>query len=362
MNRLLGLENRRGFDPTGKNLIFVISQPRAGSTLLQRILSGNSQVQTAAEPWFMLHQLYALKDSGLQSEYDATLARDALKDFVKNCGIGEDTYYEAVRSFAGILYGNALLGSGKTIFLDKTPRYYFIIPELYRTFPNAQFVILLRNPLAVLFSIIKNWTNAQGTNLADFRNDLILAPRLLVNGIGLLGGNVIVMHYEHLVSAPEQAISSLCQQLEVPYEIGMLNCGTSESQMGRMGFADNMNAPLDPSTAFLHKWQALADSEQFSHFAIEYLDELGENLLRTLGYSYAELRTPFVNKGLWSKKILPWDIAIKNRSAWTKREEYINRRGQLLRNKGAIAENLSLLKYKIKLFSNTFRESFEYIV
>ena len=39
----------------GHDLIFVISQPRSGSTLLQRLLSGHSWIQTSAETWLMLH-------------------------------------------------------------------------------------------------------------------------------------------------------------------------------------------------------------------------------------------------------------------------------------------------------------------
>ena len=55
----------------GENLIFIISQPRAGSTLLQRILGGHPEIHTAAEPWIMLHPLYALKSKGCSAEYNA---------------------------------------------------------------------------------------------------------------------------------------------------------------------------------------------------------------------------------------------------------------------------------------------------
>jgi len=57
----------------------------------------------------------------------------------------------------GTLYNRALEVAGKRFFLDKTPRYYFIIPELKNVFPEAKFIILLRNPLAVLSSILNTW-------------------------------------------------------------------------------------------------------------------------------------------------------------------------------------------------------------
>lgn len=42
----------------GKNLIFIVSQPRSGSTLLQRILSAHSQICTTSEPWLALPLLW----------------------------------------------------------------------------------------------------------------------------------------------------------------------------------------------------------------------------------------------------------------------------------------------------------------
>lgn len=66
----------------GNNLIFLISQPRAGSTLLKRILGGHPEIHTTAEPWIMLHPLYALKSNGLFAEFDSNLAGQGLEDFL----------------------------------------------------------------------------------------------------------------------------------------------------------------------------------------------------------------------------------------------------------------------------------------
>ena len=54
------MENRFG----DQDLIFLISQQRAGSTLLQRILGGHPEVHTTAETWLMLHPIYALREQG----------------------------------------------------------------------------------------------------------------------------------------------------------------------------------------------------------------------------------------------------------------------------------------------------------
>src|SRR5262249_40497787 len=143
--------------PRGENLIFAISQPRAGSTLLQRILAAHPSIFATAEPWLMLHPLYALRAQGHTADYNAEWARAALKDFCDNLEGGEQAYLEALRGMGVSLYNQALQRSGRPCFLDKTPRYYQICPELRRTFPEAKFILLLRNPLAVLSSILTSW-------------------------------------------------------------------------------------------------------------------------------------------------------------------------------------------------------------
>ena len=55
---------------------------------------------------------------------------------------GKDLYIEALRQMGGKLYNRVLEVSGKQIFLDKTPRYYLIIPELKKIFPEAKFLNL----------------------------------------------------------------------------------------------------------------------------------------------------------------------------------------------------------------------------
>ena len=49
--------------------IFIVSFPRSGSTLLQRILSTSSDIATAPEPWVALPIAYMMKSVGESSEY-----------------------------------------------------------------------------------------------------------------------------------------------------------------------------------------------------------------------------------------------------------------------------------------------------
>ena len=125
-----------GIGIEGQNLIFLISQPRAGSTMTQRILASHPDIHTVSEPWLMLHPLYAMRSQGYEAEYHAWEARTALKGFFEEVSSDEDAYFVGVRKMCGHFYNCALNSSNKSYFLDKTPRYYHIIPELHKTFPR----------------------------------------------------------------------------------------------------------------------------------------------------------------------------------------------------------------------------------
>ena len=100
------------------------------------------------------------------------------------------------------IYGQVLEPTRKTYFLDNTPRYYYIISELYSIFPNAKFIFLFRNPLDVVNSILNTWVKDDWYALSQYRDDLIKAPHLLQKGKIELGDSVYVIKYEKLITEP----------------------------------------------------------------------------------------------------------------------------------------------------------------
>jgi len=331
--------------PLGGNLVFLISQPRAGSTLLQRILAGHPLIETSAEPWLMLHPVYALRDRGLQAEYDARGAFAGLQDFLTYYGDGEETYLQAIRALAQVLYGRALAGKSKQFFLDKTPRYHFIISELYRLFPEAKFIFLIRNPLAVLNSILSSWIKRDWPGLARFRYDLLLAPGRILEAIDQMGDKVAVVHYENLVTEPTECILSLCRQLEIEFFENMLCYGERPAPQGRYG--DNIGITMydSPSPASLDKWIHLADEMQTRHFALAYLDELGPQTIARLGYSHQTLRDTIESvETVSSAPIIPWHIAIRPAETWSRRERLVVQRAMAIQREGMLRGTVSFVR------------------
>ncbi len=285
----LNLERK---DNLGENLIFLISQPRAGSTLLQRILNGHSDIHTTAEPWIMLHPLYALKKNGLIAEFDSNLARQGLEDFISQVPERQELYFKALRHMGCTLYNRMLEVSGKRFFLDKTPRYYLIIPELKKVFPKAKFIFLLRNPLAVLSSTLKVWFQNNSEILQKSPNylDIIQGPSHLIQGIQLLKEDAIVVKYEELVEDAENSVRAICKKLGIPFGQEMLIYGVNPKPKGRFGDPVGIYQHSRPVTDNIDKWQKNISSPELVGFAGQYLKTLGSDIVTKMGYDFEELK------------------------------------------------------------------------
>ncbi len=297
----------------GENLIFIISQPRSGSTLLQRVLAGNDAVVTSAEPWLMLHPVYGLRSEGIATDYAADWAAKGVNEFLEHYTDGPQVYDDGIRAFAKTVYENAIQKGGGEWFVDKTPRYLLILDDLLRLFPAAKFVFLIRNPIAVLASIINTQINHDLVTLERFAVELLEGPKTILDAIDSLGDKAIVIRYEEFVSNPESQAHSLCDALGISYTEGMIDYENTPSMKGFMQDRTGIQQHTRPNKSRIESWRQMLTDPQQIHFAQSYLRALGRETLEQLGYSYDELndavraaaeRTP--RKG-W---VFPWRVAI----------------------------------------------------
>lgn len=298
----------------GDNLIFLISQPRSGSTLLQHILAGHPRIDTRPEPWLMLHLLYPKRAQGLAAEYDARTAHVALSAFLSGMGSDGDPFVESVRVAAGHLYAYALEGSTADIFLDKTPRYYHIVDELREVFPRARMIFLYRNPLAVFSSILHTHAAGDWTNLRrlDRMHDLMTAPQKMVRASNTPGDwRTAIIRYEDLVADPDGTLSSLCERLDLEFLPDMKRYVASRAPLGDETALQHQ-LPVDN---YLDRWRRDLDTPIKRNVARSYVDALGPDLILELGYDFDELIDALPGStgsvSLWESlttpdELLPW--------------------------------------------------------
>jgi hypothetical protein len=267
----------------GENIVFLLSLPRSGSTILSLVLGNHSAIYCPPEPWFLL-KLSALAQPGnVDSAFDDEYATRAAAEFFP-----PDTLYLAARAFASVCYSRHLEATGKRIFVDKTPRYYHILPFLDRLFPRARKIWLKRNLLDVALSHADSW--GIGTEIITGRQitpaslDFAMAPFSLASYFSDTGPTKLEVQYEDLVRSPKNTVSLICRFLQVPFEEQMLDYASNQdllSQHRRSSVGDKRALSTNSLQATsVGRWKAnlpLSDVR-------EIVDFLGLEIFRRMGY------------------------------------------------------------------------------
>jgi hypothetical protein len=240
----------------------------------------------------MLHPLSALRPDvcGYRAEYSARVAWGAVQDFLETFPNGQDAYIDGVRRMYSQLYERARASSGRRFFVDKTPRYYFVISELYRVFPRACYIILLRNPLAVLCSVFNTWAKANLFALRWYRNDLTLAPCLLLKGEEALGEQSLTVHYERVVQSPASEVRKVCEWLGVDFVPEMIEYGRHDLPRWDLGDPGDVYSHTRPVRERADRWVQMLDDSQVWRLASDYLRLLGPETVQRMGYSFEDMR------------------------------------------------------------------------
>jgi Sulfotransferase family len=273
---------------TATEPIFLLSLPRAGSTLLQRMLAAHSQIASAAETWLLLPFLYTLRRDGAKSEYGHSTAVRAIEEFYSHhLDGGRRGYLDEGRRFFLRLYADA--ADGLPYFLDKTPRYHLAVAELLELFPAARVVFLWRNPLAVAASIIDSW-NAGNWNLDTHRIDLQRGLAGLVSAYENAGPRAVSVRYEDLIDRPAQEIARVVRELGLPHEAGLGEAFGSVELPGSMGDYHGRRRYTEVSREPLEKWQATLANPFRRAWAKRYLGWVGRERLALQGYDYDDLQ------------------------------------------------------------------------
>lgn len=276
-------------------LIFMISLPRSGSTMLQKILGGHSEIYTRSEPWLMLHPLHALKSKHVQTRYNASLAEAGVRDFISGLPEdGEGFYYQRLRECYLSMYEPYLQSSGKNRFLDKTPRYYEVFDELQLTFPNAKFIILYRNPLAVLASMLDTWIKGNYERLKDYRSDLEQGVEFLQRDFSGYS-NTHLIRYEELLAEPEGKLEELFRFLQLPNQSECVQYGKAPAEKWLYGDPTTVYAKDHPDSTHADIWLKQLASPEPRKLLLDYLQKLGKPSFDRLGYSFEDAKKAFAD-------------------------------------------------------------------
>lgn len=267
--------------------VFLFSLPRSGSTLTQRVLATHSEIETASEPWVLLPFLFTRRREGVYAAYGHKLAVDAIEDFCAGLPDGEAGYREELREFALRLYARRA-GAGKRYFLDKTPRYHVVSGDIIDIFPDARFVFLWRNPLAIIASIIETWGHGRW-NLFKYEIDLFDGLDELLRVCAVNRDKVYCVRYEDLVTGSAEIWSGLFRYLNLEFRPDQLDEFSGVDLKGRMGDVTGRQAYRELSAEPIEKWKAVLANPLRKRWCRRYLKRIGAENLELMGYDMTGL-------------------------------------------------------------------------
>ena len=237
-------QRRAGSGDQAPDPIFIVGLPRAGSTLLEQILSSHSQVDGTLELPNILSLSQRLRRRARQegaTEYPGILdelSGDELEQFGRE--FMEDTRIHRQEA---------------PFFIDKMPNNFRHIGLIHLILPNAKIIDARRHPMACCFSGYKQLF-AEGQ---EFTYDLADAGRYYRDYVALmdhwdtvLPGKVLRVHYEDVVDDTAGQVRRILDHCGLPYEDACVNFYETKRSV-RTPSSEQVRQPI--YTSGLEQWR-----------------------------------------------------------------------------------------------------------
>jgi protein-tyrosine sulfotransferase len=272
----------------GERLIFVGGPPRSGTTLVQNMLDCHGEIHGGPE---FLHIPDIVQ---VRSKLHTSIARKWI-DLI--CS------YEQVDKMTAAWIEGFLLplaDSQKARFLsEKTPENVLVFPQLIELFPKARFIFVVRDPRAIVSSLLEVGVRARAKGLRPpfFTKNLSTAMAYTrdciekgFKAVGTAPERVYVVVYERLVRAPQEETQAICDFLQIAWESTMMR-PASKKHAGEQAatvfsneiWYDAKAYNKDPDADRIDRWKHQLSSTDQVTIAHGFCSSQG---LRALGYDF----------------------------------------------------------------------------
>ena len=256
--------------------VFVIGCPRSGTSVFSWALAQHPSFWTSAESDYLLDlfggghlhraykQAYERKDSGWLKKQNVGFA-----EFAEKLGLGVEALYIS-------------RAKGRR-WIDATPGYTLMIPEVMRLFPAASFLHIVRDGRAVVNSMVSSGFDT------EWASDFDLACRTWVHyaelgheAAGAHPQRTLEVRHDKLTAEPQRELGRVFEFLgEQPCERStqLISTKRINSSYGNVG-SEDIRSAKDPATAPQRPWLAWSSKRQdaFAAIASETMSKLGYEL------------------------------------------------------------------------------------
>lgn len=231
----------------GANVVFVVSLPRSGSTLVEQVLSAHSRVEGAGElP--VLANLVQAESQRRGEPFPAWVAHADARDWAR---LG-DEYLARTESAR----------RSRPMHVDKALFNWPLVGAIRAMLPAARIVNCRRDPVETCWSI---WRQRFARGQQAFSYDLASIAacwtdydRLMFRWHARHPGRIHELAYERLVAEPEPTVRALLDFCGLPFEPACLRAHAAKRTV-RTASAAQVREPLRDDTARAPRYGALLD-------------------------------------------------------------------------------------------------------
>lgn len=300
-NTLTGISSKKQ-----SNVVFLLSAPRSGSTLLRLSLNAHNSIFAPPELHLLTYQ--SIRDW----QNDLVDSKSILKEgliqalsIAKNCSEDDSRRLisKLIEANVDIAYVyKALAQKPNSLIVDKTPSYGQTIDTLRRSeqlFHEPKYIFLYRHPLSVVSSFVNNgfhkMLGMQGDPLVEAEEMWLRINSNIISFLQTIPPNRrITISYEQFMLKQEQSIKEICQLLNISYDAKMCdpfqskrNASELESKhlfIGDPGLRERKK--VTPELAF--------EFERHKHHWLNFSNDT-KALAKKLGYSESDFNgAPFL--------------------------------------------------------------------
>ena len=184
--------------------IFILGMPRSGTSLIEQIISGHSDISGAGELKY-LGDAYEATFSPRFSSSDESSLSDMISNF-------RSSYLTNLQSHS----------NGEKFITDKLPRNFFYIGMIRLAIPEAKIIHVIREPIATCWSNYCHYFKAAGLgysfDLQEIKTYYTLYAELMRYWNGCFKSHICNLNYDELTENSESEILNLFQYLNMTPE------------------------------------------------------------------------------------------------------------------------------------------------
>lgn len=268
---------------------FIIGCGRSGNTLLREMLNQHPIIAIPLESLFILDYLHARPKIPFETLKRLFIREYEIKEWQLSLTLEDFHGCQTALDLINRAHELYLKKHQKTVWGQKTPRFIRYAEELKQVYPHAKFIHIIRDPRAVVNSLITSNAHRSNTYYGSLR--WVHDVRYGLEFRNKYPDAVLEIRYEHLIKHTRDILQEICAFLGIAFHEALLHYHEkTHDEFSNKYFHDMVkNVKFSPDISRLDGWK-----KELSPRKIQLIEAICATLMTQLGYEF-ENQNPTIN-------------------------------------------------------------------